>query len=845
MVGREWTTAPQKLYLESMFPSYLAVDELPNNSKALGRFWAALNEEFFQRFPETSRRFFGGDKRSLEDLDAVSCIGSGPGCELHVQAKKKDGSLFNLLKKTKATRPLRAVEVYHRMYKTKVTAELRGRGYDELTESAVARRALEAGPPEVQILTSDEVKAAAAAEAEATKDRVDMNRKLRMTLQRTTVTEMFEAESEAVKNDVHKEMAVLNEERARTVEENNGEGERTPEQMQHGIDQLTEVVEKVLSAIGRETGWHACLLVGGPSPRREGGGISTKTICLGTTPLGADFQAFHTNFDKHVKTEFAKYLKRAFPQEVRKSRALVPDGAVEIADALDGLMPIDPDSDYGNLLGDYGYSDTLDDLTGDTGASSSAFAGPSFTFHPPTFDAAGEDLVPPHLPSPPPQEQVAAAFQPAPSFMPSVPKPRPANQGSGLEGSVNRMSLRFAPLAGMTSDTISRVSTPTPPHNATSVNRTALALFTASLAEATAAVSAVSHGEGPAVRTAGPLAALPPAQAAASAPAVSPVVASVLPSVPVSDIAAAPVVASRLPAGPASAFPDGAAPALPASPASVITPAPAPAAVPDRPAPALPAGPVSVITPAPAPAVPDGGALPAVPASAIAPPPAHPAPIPATAPYIISRPMGNVPRGHPLAAATAPAKRGRGRPRKQAAVPSLADSAVSEADSSAVSEVNPTAPMTAAARGESARIHRIEAEQRETRLEMLRRSQAVADQAGAIDAEEKRVAAARCNPAGGADLVVVSRPKRTLKPARNLDGSPSKEDAEMLNKLEGRGKKAGVTGTKRKATAARQQDCHEKGAQIDGCTRIAAQPADGEKTGSTQAVPGSVITCGA
>jgi hypothetical protein len=55
MLGREWTTAPQKLYLESMFPSYLAVDELPNNNKALGRFWVVLNEEFFQRFPETGR----------------------------------------------------------------------------------------------------------------------------------------------------------------------------------------------------------------------------------------------------------------------------------------------------------------------------------------------------------------------------------------------------------------------------------------------------------------------------------------------------------------------------------------------------------------------------------------------------------------------------------------------------------------------------------------------------------------------------------------------------------------------------------------------------------------------
>jgi hypothetical protein len=127
------------------------------------------------------------------------------------------------------------------MYKTKVTAELRRRGYAELTESAVARRALEAGLPEVHVLTSEEVKVAAAAEAVATKDRVDINRKLRMALQRTTVTEMLEGESEVVKNDVHEEMVALNQERAQALEEDDGEGERTPEQIQQQVDsQLSE-----------------------------------------------------------------------------------------------------------------------------------------------------------------------------------------------------------------------------------------------------------------------------------------------------------------------------------------------------------------------------------------------------------------------------------------------------------------------------------------------------------------------------------------------------------------------------------------------------------------------------
>ncbi|KAJ7792052.1 hypothetical protein B0H14DRAFT_3565188 [Mycena olivaceomarginata] len=338
MVCREWTTAPQKLYLESMFPSYLAVDELPNH------FWVALNEEFFQRFPETGRATLVvmKDVSPLQTLERLMRYGASSRgrAAVSTSSPKKKGSLFNFLRKTKATRPLRAIEVYHRMYKTKVTAELRRRGYDELTESAVARRVLEAGLPEVGVLTSEEVMAVVAAEAVATGDRVNMNCRLRMALQQTMVTEMLEGESEVIKNDVHKEMVALNPERAQALEEDDGEDERTPEQMQQ---QLTEVVGKVLSAISQETGLHACLLVGGPSPRREGE-ISTKTICLGTTPLGSDFQAFHPSFEKHVKTEFAKYLKQAFPLEVRKGRALVPDGAVEKVDALDGLIPVDTDS---------------------------------------------------------------------------------------------------------------------------------------------------------------------------------------------------------------------------------------------------------------------------------------------------------------------------------------------------------------------------------------------------------------------------------------------------------------------------------------------------------------------
>jgi hypothetical protein len=139
--------------------------------------------------------------------------------------------------------------------------------------------------------------------------------------------------------------------------------------------------------------------------------------------------------------------------------------------------------------------------------------------------------------------------------------------------------------------------------------------------------------------------------------------------------------------------------------------------------------------------------------------------------------------------------------------------------------------MTGEARQESARIHREEQALQETRNEMLRRSKLMEEQEVAADAAKKRLR----NAAGGADLVVVTRPQRFAKAAKNLDGSPvvgqpgqrqgeisgstgqpagalnaqqAKDDAALLERLTqssgaGAGAKSSGTGAKkRKATEA-------------------------------------------
>lgn len=80
--------------------------------------------------------------------------------------------------------------------------------------------------------------------------------------------------------------------------------------------------------------------------------------------------------------------------------------------------------------------------------------------------------------------------------------------------------------------------------------------------------------------------------------------------------------------------------------------------------------------------------------------------------------------------------------------------------------------MTEAARQESVRIHREEERMRKERAELHQREKAIEERAAALAAEDKHLTASHHNPTGGADLVVVTRPKRAIKATQNPDGTP-------------------------------------------------------------------------
>lgn len=122
----------------------------------------------------------------------------------------------------------------------------------------------------------------------------------------------------------------------------------------------------------------------------------------------------------------------------------------------------------------------------------------------------------------------------------------------------------------------------------------------------------------------------------------------------------------------------------------------------------------------------------------------------------------------------APPKRGVGRPRKDPSpVPAVGDPATPgppaapgpapiAATSTAVEAVQPaTSFMTAAARAESARVHRIEREQRELRAEVLQHEKAL------VEATTKRKGSRTAET-----ILVVERPVRAGRAALHPDGTP-------------------------------------------------------------------------
>ncbi|KAJ7884166.1 hypothetical protein B0H14DRAFT_3432580 [Mycena olivaceomarginata] len=748
MAPQEWGTPSQREYLHKMLEKYRDA-RASDKENALERFWLKLDEGWFTRYPVEDDLGITVDGPGAEPLtpDQLNLIGQATKkmkkrlhTWMHWRKSKsravvnKRSALFEILKRKKKTRPLRALEVYQKLYRAKIRSEVMQRGYGLLNEEAEADRvALARGPnAEVSVMTPEETLAEEQRVEEEAIARVRSNRAARMSMLRTTAMELFAAEPESVRGEVLAKMAEMNGDRASGLSGDVLET-RMPEEYQHAIEQLPEVVLKVTTAIEEETGWMGLFLAGGPMPNRDGS-ISIK----------------------QVKAEFGKFLKRAFPHDVRDARAIVSEG--EAATVPGGLIPFDSDVENDN---DNGSDDEREKASSSaTPATAPSTAKPKRVRRKKVAAAVLAVVSPVQgvaLPAP----TLALSTATDPAF------PIPADFDQTIEEIVSNFDGNddFTPLQDA-------------------------ATWTLGLADSWDGI-------------------VPPAE---DFEALSPWNGLSLPSSQIEedivqprpvprpmhrggaftvdrDIGGSPGRAPRSTQdfGPSSSAPDSGSVPTPAArltaprvvsvtgaSATVATPASsalAASATLTTPAATLPAATTATRT-TPAGGPPRSGAALAVwnarqlerahtaaPSTVEAASPSSDAPQ-----FPESRPRANVPRGHPqasvkkVAGKKAPAKkkaggRGRGRPRKNAG-------AVGEGGGEVQEQAQPPSPSLPETPLEQGLLR--------DRTEQLRISKDLEKKAAEAEAAKAR----RRNPAGGADLVVVTRPQRSRVPARNPDGSP-------------------------------------------------------------------------
>ncbi|KAJ6613068.1 hypothetical protein B0H10DRAFT_255881 [Mycena sp. CBHHK59/15] len=256
MAPNPWATAEQTNFLTARLPSYLKAKE-NQKQKSLSRFWIQLEGEWFAIYkeepalglPDAAPRsdlmpqqltalgaatnfVYQRLKAWMRYQDSLSSQGNRGASTSTATSKKSKRSLFKLLQKSGATRPMRAVEMYQKIHHVKIKEEVLSRGYGELNEETEAERAAatsEPGSIQARVLTEEELADAEFFEDRRAIERVQRNRRLRMSLWRTTSIEMYAAESDEVKREVETATEEVNE----ALEAGEGEGEEmTPEEYQ-------------------------------------------------------------------------------------------------------------------------------------------------------------------------------------------------------------------------------------------------------------------------------------------------------------------------------------------------------------------------------------------------------------------------------------------------------------------------------------------------------------------------------------------------------------------------------------------------------------------------------------
>ncbi|KAJ7108372.1 hypothetical protein C8R43DRAFT_1140033 [Mycena crocata] len=349
-----WTTPEEYKFLYGQIPKYIKAKA----SGLLWQFWPAFIEEWFRLFPEEPRLGFSGvtaegDAVALmleqektagvalakrkEQLETWLRWHSQKFNKVAVSQNKRDDSLENGMfqRKLPRRRPRRATEWFQKRNKALVDATLDAEGFSDMNEAYMSATVADWGEE------TDKVQ----------KVRVKETQAARMRLRTRVVDELFKEASDEELRCI--EELILEEKKELAVVKKGGKKGRAMEEQRDAEDTAREPTPeeyqigdgKSAQGVGKKTGWFGITILGGPNPRYDGG-LSMKTICFGQTQSGNDFEVAHGSFDESISKHFQAFLKRSFPIEVRRARAIQEstDDAAPALPPLDGLfrLPDEP-----------------------------------------------------------------------------------------------------------------------------------------------------------------------------------------------------------------------------------------------------------------------------------------------------------------------------------------------------------------------------------------------------------------------------------------------------------------------------------------------------------------------
>ncbi|KAJ7860673.1 hypothetical protein B0H14DRAFT_2576453 [Mycena olivaceomarginata] len=288
MAPKEWATQPQLEYLCKMLPKYRDACAGFSCYPVKAKLGIIVSSPGAEPPPPEKRKLIGNATTKTK-----KCLRTW----MHWRAKpravvSKRSTLFQILKRKKKTRPLRALEVDQKIHRTKIRSKAEER---KVEDQAV--------------------------------EHVHANCATCMSILRTTAMELFAAEPEDVRAEVLAQMEEMNREHALGLRDDIS-GMCVPEEYQQPAARGGVKGQRV----HREGDWVDGVV--------HGGRTDAESFCFGTTPNSADFAASHSNFGE-VKGEFSKFLKRTFPHNVHDTWGIVSEP--EVATIPGGLIQFDRD----------------------------------------------------------------------------------------------------------------------------------------------------------------------------------------------------------------------------------------------------------------------------------------------------------------------------------------------------------------------------------------------------------------------------------------------------------------------------------------------------------------------